>query len=301
MPALYGTDASEPIMSFSGTHDAIYAGDGNDRLGLSFPGVVTIEGGRGDEQIFISFVFDTTAIIYGGDGNDAAFAARNDDRLYGGEGNDLLTGHAALSASQNGLVTPALKEATGNDLLEGGGGSDALYGFNGNDRIYGGDGDDRGEISVPGDGFSGNPTPANTVTPTAGLYGGEGDDILDGGTGNDLIDGGPGRDVMFGGSESDVFDVNATSDSAKGKLRDVIRDFSRKDGDTIDISGIDANAKKDGIQGFKFIGGQAFHDRPGEVRFANSKLAADTTGDGKADFEIGVTGIKRLSADDLEI
>jgi hypothetical protein len=106
-------------MSFTGTHDAIYAGDGNDRLALTFPGVVTIDGGRGNDQIFISFVFSTTAIIYGGDGDDAIFAASNNDRLYGGEGNDLVTGHAALAASRNGLVTPAINEPSGDDVLEG--------------------------------------------------------------------------------------------------------------------------------------------------------------------------------------
>lgn len=301
MPTLYGSNASEAIMSFTGTDDAIYAGDGNDRLALTFPGTVTIDGGRGDEQIFISFIFSTTAIIYGGDGNDAVYAAANNDRLYGGEGNDLLTGHAALIDSITGLVTPSLDESSGDDVLEGGGGNDALYGFDGNDGLHGGDGDDRGTITVPSDGFYFDPVPGNTKTPRAGLYGGDGDDLLDGGSGNDLIDGGTGRDLLFGGTGADSFDFNTSLDSKKGSQRDVIRDLDRSEGDTIDLSDIDANTTKGGEQPFKFIGKKPFHDKAGELRFKNGKLAADTDGDGKANFEIGVAGIRKLSGDDLDL
>lgn len=294
--AIHDGSGSNAIFSFDGAHDALYGGDGNDRMGGTFAGTLMIDGGRGSDQIFISAILSTTAVIYGGDGDDAAFGNNRSDRLYGGDGDDLLTGHAATD--RNGLVQPSVTEFSGHDELYGGAGRDALYGFDGDDQIYGGSGDDSGSIRVAGDGFYANPTLPNTETPQAGLYGGAGDDYLDGGSGNDFISGGVGRDVMIGGLGRDVFDFDTTSDSLRGKRRDVIRDFDRKEGDLIDLSGIDA--KTGGVDNkFKFIGSKAFKEEKGELAFKKGKLMGDTNGDGKADFEIALQGVKKLSADDF--
>jgi Ca2+-binding RTX toxin-like protein len=295
---VYDDGSNNVIFSFDGIHDALYGGDGNDRMGGTFAGTLMIDGGRGSDQIFISAIVPTMAVIYGGDGDDAAFGNNLSDRLYGGDGDDLLTGHAATN--RNALVQPSVPEASGNDELYGGAGRDALYGFDGDDQIYGGSGDDSGTIRVAGDGFSFNPTPANTETPQAGLHGGAGDDYLDGGSGNDLISGGLGRDVMLGGTGRDTFDFDSETESLKGKLRDVIRDFDRKEGDVIDLAGIDAKTGGEDNE-FKYIGAQGFHDRKSELRFKNGKVAGDTDGDGKADFEIGVLGPKKLSSEDFSI
>jgi Ca2+-binding RTX toxin-like protein len=295
---VYDDSGSNVIFSFDGAHDALYGGDGNDRMGGTFAGTLMIDGGRGSEQIFISAILPTTAVIYGGDGDDAAFGNNLSDRLYGGDGDDLLTGHSATN--RNGLVQPSLTESSGQDELYGGVGRDALYGFDGDDQIYGGSGDDSGTIRVAGAGFSSDPTIANTETPQAGLYGGPGDDYLDGGSGSDLISGGLGRDVMIGGTGKDIFDFDLMSESVKGKLRDVIRDFARKEDDTIDPSGIDA--KPGGADDrFKYIGSSRFHDKKGELRFKNGKVAGDLDGDGKADFEIAVLGLRKLSSDDFSL
>lgn len=295
---VYGDNGGNVVFSFDGLHDALYGGDGNDRIGGTFAGTLTIDGGRGSDQIFISAIFPTTAVIYGGDGDDAAFGNNLSDRLYGGDGDDLLTGHAATN--RNAVVQPSVTEFSGNDEIYGGAGRDALYGFDGDDQIYGGSGDDSGSIRVAGDGFYSDPTLANTETPVAGLHGGAGNDYLDGGGGNDLISGGPGRDVMIGGSGRDVFDFDSEGDSLKGKLRDVIRDFDRKEGDLIDLSGIDA--KVGGVDNkFKYIGGREFHDKKGELAFRKGKVMGDTDGDGKADFEIALQGVKKLSSDDFAL
>lgn len=191
-----------------------------------------------------------------------------------------------------------MTEFSGNDEVYGGAGRDALYGFDGDDQIYGGSGDDSGTIRVPGDGFRGNPTTANTETPLAGLHGGAGDDYLDGGSGNDFISGGLGRDIMIGGLGKDAFDFDSASESLKGKLRDVIRDFDRKEGDIIDLSGIDA--KIGGADNkFKFIGSKGFREKKGELAFKKGKVMGDTDGDGKADFEIALQGVTKLSVDDF--
>ena len=79
---LYDDSGSNAIFSFDGSHDALYGGDGNDRLGGTFAGTLMIDGGRGSEQIFISAILPTMAVIYGGDGDDAPYGNNLSDRLF---------------------------------------------------------------------------------------------------------------------------------------------------------------------------------------------------------------------------
>ena len=64
--------------------------------------------------------------------------------------------------------------------------------------------------------------------------------------------------------------------------------------DQINLSLIDANIKKAGDQAFTYIGDAAFTHHRGElheIQLANKTLVeGDTNGDGKADFQIEVTG-----------
>lgn len=102
----------------------------------------------------------------------------------------------------------------GNDSLEGLGGNDTLYGHDGNDTLIGGDGDDY-------------------------LAGQEGDDILHGGAGNDLLGAGPGNDTLTGGAGADRFFFAQPFEPAMNLH--VITDFSRAEGDYIDLRSIDAD------------------------------------------------------------
>jgi hypothetical protein len=84
----------------------------------------------------------------------------------------------------------------------------------------------------------------------------------------------------------------------KVKPSDVIRDFSRKDGDVIDLKGVDAKKSKGGDQKFKYIGSNDFADKAGQLRFEKSKVSGDMNGDGKADFIINVD-VNKLGSDDF--
>ena len=148
--------------------------------------------------------------------------------------------------------------ANGDDRIAGYGGTDTLYGLAGNDTLLGGDKADR-------------------------LYGGDGNDRLYGGRGKSA-------DYLWGGAGADTFVFTSAQDSFPGRYRDQIKDFNRSEGDRIDLRSIDANVKVGGNQAFKFIGSAGFHDRAGELRFANGILSADVNGDGKTDFEIRVYG-----------
>ena len=68
----------------------------------------------------------------------------------------------------------------------------------------------------------------------------------------------------------------------------MIRDFSRAQGDDIDLSGIDANAKAAGNQAFSFIGDKAFSGKAGELQYKNGIVAGDVNGDKAADFHIEI-------------
>lgn len=180
----------------------------------------------------------------------------------------------------------------GNDVLKGYGGHDELRGGQGNDRLYGGDHNDKLYGNEDND----------------SLYGDGGDDYLEGGAGNDILNGGSGRDTLIGGSlkdeltggsGADIFRYATPDQSPRGSGRDIIRDFSRKDGDKIDLSNIDANENKSKDQDFSFIGSKAFSGKAGELALHGNILEGDVTGDGKADFQIELVGVTSLQSSDF--
>ena len=158
-------------------------------------------------------------IAYMGSGNDKAFGGIGADTLYGGSGGDELRGGADADTLYGG---------SGVDLLFGGAGADVLYGGVDNDTLYG-----------DGDG----------ATQTTG-----GRDVLNGGFGNDTLYGGFGADTLFGNAGADTFAFQSAADLGYGHT-DVIRDFSRTEGDRINLSGIDANTTLAGNQAFRFVTG----------------------------------------------
>ena len=151
------------------------------------------------------------------------------------------------------------------------------------DNINGGNGND----SLAG--LGGNDT----------LIGVVGSDTLSGGPGNDTLTGGAGADRLTGGTGSDKFVFNTTAETSG----DTIVDFHHSEGDHIDLSGIDANLYIVGNQAFTFIGTQAFHSAPAELRYAVTAsgvtISGDVDGDGVADFSINVAGVSSLVSSDF--
>lgn len=252
---------------------AFYGIRGNDIFGATLNGEVLLDGGEGDDTLISTIGSSAFGVFYGGDGNDriAAGATTNGDSVYGGRGNDIVT------MIQNDVVS--------DDYIDGGQGRDSLSGGRGKDFIYGGDGDDSGaDILAAGS------------TGKAGLFGEAGDDTLDGGRGKDLLNGGRATDLLIGGLDDDVFDFDSVLDSAVGRKRDVILDFTR--GDRIDLRTIDAQSGS-GNQDFDFIGSRNFTGDKGDLRFKGGILAGDTDGDRKADFEIKLAGVNSLKGADI--
>jgi Ca2+-binding RTX toxin-like protein len=179
----------------------------------------------------------------------------------------------------------------GADVMDGAEDNDTLRGKAGNDSLHGGDGDDT-------------------------LYGAKGDDLLVGGAGNDLLNGGNGDDVLIGGfghdgltggSRADTFVFETTVDSLPGAdNRDTIEDFSRKEGDKIDLSAIDADVNTPASDSFVFIEKAGFSGSAGELRYfvngqGHAVVDGDTDGDAESDFQFLVADTSLLTLDDFTL
>lgn len=134
-----------------------------------------------------------------------------------------------------------------------------------------------------------------------------GPDALVGTDKRDVITGLAGKDVLTGGLGADTFNFDLKSDSPKGAGRDVITDFVHLT-DHIDLATIDAK-KGTGNQAFHFISKQPFHHKAGELHYIKQNLAGtahdktivegDINGDGRADFQIELSGLHTLSGGDF--
>jgi Ca2+-binding RTX toxin-like protein len=130
------------------------------------------------------------------------------------------------------------------------------------------------------------------------ITGGRYDDYLSGFNGNDTLAGGGGADWLSGGKGADRFVFKSASDS-RGSNNDVITDFSRSQGDKINLSKIDAKTGIAGNQAFTFIGNAEFSGQKGQLRYDSfesededgrisyaSYVEADVNGDSVADFKL---------------
>ena len=208
--------------------------------------------------------------ISGGAGNDRFDMTGQiwDLTLNGGSGSDILSINSQGPGAKTALY-----------VLDGGEGDDRLTSRDGLNTLLGGPGRDS-------------------------LKGGKLKDRLDGGEGKDELTGGGKQDILTGGSGKDLFILSQGKDSAPyAGQRDIITDFSRADGDRIDLSRMDGDTTIDG-EGAFFLGGSSFTNRPGElIQFTdgsgNTILAGDSSGDGFAEFEILLNGALILTSADF--
>jgi Ca2+-binding RTX toxin-like protein len=134
-----------------------------------------------------------------------------------------------------------------------------------------------------------------------------GNDVIHGGSSNDRLVGGRGADVLRGDQGSDRFVFKSILDSA-GASRDTILDF-RHGQDKIDLSAIDADVSQAGNQAFHWLGEAGFTLSPGQLieKLFNrpgtasdrTVVFADVNGDGHADMQIALVGLKHLVASDF--
>lgn len=326
---LTGSDLSDALSGFDGNdlvngnggNDLLYGYDGRDTI-IGGPGQDYIDGGEGGDTA--SYETARTGVV----ANLADRSANSGDasgdyyvsieHLIGSGYSDRLYGDAANNGLTGGRSNDSLSGGDGDDTLVGGSGADRLYGGNGVDRASyadattgvvaslanpaGNRGDAQGDTyssieSFIGSGFDdrlyGN-TSANS------LSGGAGNDYLSGSSGNDSIHGSAGKDQLVGGSGADKFMFRAISDSTVS-YRDSILDFNAAQGDRIELSWIDANAKISDDQAFNFVVKEEFSGVSGELRYvttsSNTYIYGDVDGDKVADISIHLAGVKVLETD----
>jgi Ca2+-binding RTX toxin-like protein len=181
--------------------------------------------------------------MFGGVGNDTYFVGARNDIVTeaANQGIDTVITTRALTplaANVENMVLIGGVAVTGignnlNNVITGNSRDNFLYGLDGNDRLLGAAGHDF-------------------------LISGRGNDVINGGAGDDNIFGQAGRDVMTGGTGRDTFAFSAGDSPPPGlSAGDLVTDFSRAQGDKIDLSSIDANTDVDGNQSFTFGGNDA--------------------------------------------
>jgi Ca2+-binding RTX toxin-like protein len=299
-----GTGAADNI---NGTDlaDRIFGLGGTDNL-VGFAGNDVIEGGAGADGIFGSGGFDYASYR----GSTAGVYASLTDLLghYGDAEGDQLYGIEGLIGS---AYRDLLVGGDQGDILHGEGGADQLGGLDGNDKLYGGDcndlleggfGDDRldggggtdtaslynygsGVVADLAKGTaSGTNTGHDTLISIENLTGTPYVDRLAGDGRANVLDGAFGADVLTGRGGADRFHYDQTFESPPASP-DRITDFSRTQGDKIDLRDVDGNAKVDGIQDLTFVGtaaftavGQLHYHQSGDHTYIEANTSDATTG-----------------------
>ena len=165
------------------------------------------------------FIFNDTGsgrTLEGGNGRDILIGGAGGDTFIGGFGIDTV----AYTASLDGVIVsldPTFASLQVNDAQ-----GDT---FDSIENLVG---------SLHADDLIGNGGPNE-------LYGAAGNDRLFGQGGHDTLDGGRGADTLVGGAGADKFAFHDIADVGLDLLHpDLIGDFTRSDGDKIDLHRIDA-------------------------------------------------------------
>lgn len=303
------------VQSFTVTgiySNTVWKGTGNSTLlGTSSSDLIFL-----DQLAYSSPRISAITVISAGAGNDlvdmssSRFSYGRLD-IRGGSGNDWLLGNDGSDIISGGTGDDRLKGYAGNDTLIGGTGKDVLFGGAGSDTAsyVTASAGVRASLSKPtsntgeakGDSYS-------SVENLAGsgksdfLEGNSGRNNIFGAAGNDKITGGGNQDTLYGGIGADTFIYNSSKDSTLERF-DMISDFSRKEGDKVDLRGIDADSTSTGNQAFTFIGSKAMSGHAGELRWekvsSGTWILGDTDGDGDYDFGVHFDDLTSLAKGDF--
>lgn len=296
-----GTDTLWSIENITGStfDDVFFASAGNNVLDGG-NGTDTVSYARSGNLVMVSLAISKLQNT-GGSGMDTLLKIEN---MIGSDYNDTLTGNTGANRLDGGK---------GADTLQGGAGDDIYVLDHTGDTVIekSAQGSDTVQTLVDftlGNNVENLELQADIITKQGAdkgtgntlnnlLTGNARDNILSGLSGNDALNGGGGQDILTGGTGKDFFAFSLVSDSAVS-TPDIIKDFTRSQGDKIDLS---IPTFYDGT--FKFIGTKAFSGAAGELRYQaqtnKTLVTGDTNGDKAADFAIELTGKLTLQASDF--
>jgi Ca2+-binding RTX toxin-like protein len=311
------TPGAEVLRGTAGA-DELAGGDGNDTYTVNAKGdhvTETASGGYDIVQASVRYTLEDHIealkltgeakvgtgngldnVLTGSDLDNVLSGAGGGDALYGGDGSDLLRGNAGDDRLDGGL---------GRDVLEGGGGDDRYMVDSSRDEVVeeSGRGHDTVEsfanfrlakhvedLWLQGDAVKGTGNDGDNVLLGTNLA-----NVLAGKDGDDVLQGGRGPDTLTGGDGADTFRYDSLDFSgASWREADRIIDFTSSDGDTIDLSEMDANTRLRGDQAFTFIGEDAFDRTAGQLHVVyengNTYIEGDINGNELVDFVIQLDG-----------
>jgi Ca2+-binding RTX toxin-like protein len=264
---------------YDGTTDVMWASDFQTGTGVAFQsssGTLITEHNAGLYEDFSDHTFVT--YLVGGDYGDVLIGgASGDDSLLGGAGDDLL------------------RPGDGAAVIVGGGGQNTLS-FEGASQGV--------AFSMALEG-SDQETAVGKIVASGitHLAGSEWNDSLTGSSVGDTIEGGAGQDKLTGGGGADVLVSLGDGDTLNGGtgadtyvftslLGKRAADIDNLNGDTIDVSAVDADVNTPGDQ--EFIQVSHFDGHAGEMQIKwnahkeRTYLRFDTNGDGHADHLITI-------------
>jgi Ca2+-binding RTX toxin-like protein len=268
-----GTSLGETITGGAG-HDYLI-GQGGDDILIGGAGPNAMQGGTGNDTYYVSDVGDTLIEAAGEGTDTVitsltSYVLRDNFENLGSNGTGSFSGsgNSADNVLTGGSGTNALFGLDGNDLLVGAGAGNTLTGGRGNDTYVVSNNADQ-IVELAGEGvdlvrFSGTlftladnvenlvvtggsdtrvtgNTLGNELTGGAArdnLSGGAGNDRLDGGANGDFLSGGAGDDILIGGLGGDELAGGSGADRLVFTFagdKDLIHDFSRAEGDRIDV------------------------------------------------------------------
>lgn len=209
-------DGSEGDDQLSGTsgNDAIDGGDDADTV-LGLGGVDVLRGGPGDDRIDSGGApFDELTPVP----EEQIDGGPGRDLISGGDGRQLINGGSGNDTVSGGANADRIFGDDGEDILRGDGGNDLIHGDGGNDELSGGNGNDRLFGGNDGDAINGNAGDDQLAGDRDNdtLAGNDGNDTLAGGTENDLLSGGNGDDILDGDDGNDAVLGDAGSDALLG-------------------------------------------------------------------------------------
>jgi Ca2+-binding RTX toxin-like protein len=320
---LVGTDGNDTLNGLGG-NDQLTGGKGADFL-VGGSGTDTVHYDGSTKGIAVNLLFNTAS---NGDAQGDSFREVENvtgsafaDQIFGNGGNNTLKGLAG---------NDTLLGLGGNDTLVGGAGADQLEGDNGLDTAdysasaqavsvnllfdTGSGGDAQGDTFDTVEGITGSKF-ADLLTADGNanvLRGGGGDDQLFGLAGNDTLVGGKGEDTLQGDKGIDTFAFTSVNESSANPEIgfDTITDFSRSDGDRINLAAIDADPSDPDNDAFTFAGASGAGEGSGgvgvgQLEFFSSGtetfVYADTAGgsDSAPEMFIVLEGVNGVAASDF--
>jgi Ca2+-binding RTX toxin-like protein len=291
--------ALNDVLSGAGGLDVLLGGAGNDTLSGN-AGQDVLTGGLGRDTLSggteaDQFVFTSTADSVVGANRDVITDWGSSDKL------DLAAIDANASVGGNQDFTFL---GCGTADLTVGQGQLKYYQYYGNTYVVGNaTADNQADFQIKINGLHNLTADQIQGLANAVLTGTSGNDTLIGTSGNDILTGLLGADTLSGRAGADTFVFKKTADSPVGANRDVITDWESSD--VINLAAIDANTSIWGNQDFTFLGLGAADLTVGQGQLkyyqsgGNTYVVGNATADNQADFQIQISGVHTLAADDL--